>query len=320
MNNIRQNQILRKKIKEKKKKQEKRLFVVFGMAATITLSVALISLSQSNNVNADTAQPLQSNETFILEKNEFENDQQNLTNLVDDSNQNENENFYDVVLGYKRVIKNAEVLESISSDSKILYNVTPSQYLEFMGEVDGWSKVSYKNIIGYVESSSLENTKENELKVIDGVLLATKEYLIPKDFKSRFNPEAENAMMIMFEAMKRDGLEVGVSRKYIESDAIIVENTNSENAFPTIEQHELRTGKSIEFSVQNAATAVDFEQTQQGKWLKSNAHKFGFVLRYPKGKEDITGFISNDKIYSYVGSEIATNMVENNLTLEEYFK
>ena len=53
--------------------------------------------------------------------------------------------------------------------------------------------------------------------------------------------------------------------------------------------------------------------------LINNAHKYGFILRYPKGKEDITGYNYEPWHYRYVGS-LATYLYENDLTLEEYKK
>ena len=64
----------------------------------------------------------------------------------------------------------------------------------------------------------------------------------------------------------------------------------------------------------------NFENSKEFIWMKDNAHKYGFILRYPKGKEHITGFKYEPWHYRYVGNEIAKYIYENNLTLEEYFK
>lgn len=61
-----------------------------------------------------------------------------------------------------------------------------------------------------------------------------------------------------------------------------------------------------------------FAQTAAGKWLEKNAYKYGFILRYPKGKEYITGIIFEPWHYRYVGKEAAKAITENGLTLEEY--
>lgn len=64
----------------------------------------------------------------------------------------------------------------------------------------------------------------------------------------------------------------------------------------------------------------DFEDTKDFIWMKDNAHKYGFILRYPKDKTHITGFKYEPWHYRYVGIEIATYMYEHNLCLEEYKK
>lgn len=62
----------------------------------------------------------------------------------------------------------------------------------------------------------------------------------------------------------------------------------------------------------------NFESTKEFNWMKENAHKFGFILRYPKASFHITGFKYEPWHYRYVGVLVATYIYENNLTLEEY--
>ena len=64
----------------------------------------------------------------------------------------------------------------------------------------------------------------------------------------------------------------------------------------------------------------NFENTKEFIWVKKNAHKYGFIMRYPKAKFHITGFKYEPWHYRYVGRDIATYIYENNLTLEEYKK
>lgn len=63
----------------------------------------------------------------------------------------------------------------------------------------------------------------------------------------------------------------------------------------------------------------NFENTKEYRWMLENAHKYGFILRYPKGKEDITGYMYEPWHYRYVGVEIATFIHQNNITYEEYY-
>ena len=63
---------------------------------------------------------------------------------------------------------------------------------------------------------------------------------------------------------------------------------------------------------------VTFEGTSAFRWLKENAHKFGFILRYPKEKEDVTGYSYEPWHYRFVGREAATEIYEKGITLEEF--
>ena len=53
--------------------------------------------------------------------------------------------------------------------------------------------------------------------------------------------------------------------------------------------------------------------------MQENAHKYGFILRFPKGKENLTGYQYESWHYRYVGKKIAKYIKENDLTLEEYY-
>ncbi|MFZ2918723.1 MAG: D-alanyl-D-alanine carboxypeptidase family protein [Trichococcus flocculiformis] len=68
----------------------------------------------------------------------------------------------------------------------------------------------------------------------------------------------------------------------------------------------------------NSGLLPDLENYPEGLWLKENAPKFGFILRYPKEKEAITGINFEPWHFRYVGIENAMYMTEKNLTLEEY--
>ena len=80
---------------------------------------------------------------------------------------------------------------------------------------------------------------------------------------------------------------------------------------------EHQTGLAVD--VANLSLDYDnFENTKEFNWMKNNAHKFGFILRYPKANFHITGFKYEPWHYRYVGIDIATYIYENNITLEEY--
>lgn len=74
--------------------------------------------------------------------------------------------------------------------------------------------------------------------------------------------------------------------------------------------------------ISNQYTELDKgqEDTKEARWLKENCHKYGFILRYPPEKTDITGIIYEPWHYRYVGVEHAAKIMESGLTLEEYLE
>ena len=62
-----------------------------------------------------------------------------------------------------------------------------------------------------------------------------------------------------------------------------------------------------------------FGNTATGRWLAANAHRYGFVIRYQKNKESVTGYIYEPWHIRYLGVELATDLYNSGLCLEEFF-
>jgi len=101
---------------------------------------------------------------------------------------------------------------------------------------------------------------------------------------------------------------------YVKEDG--VSNADKYSARPGFSEHQ--TGLAVD--VDNGVSGYNnFENTKEFTWMMENAHKYGFILRYPKDKEYITGYIYEAWHYRYVGVEVATFIHKNNLTYEEYY-
>lgn len=87
-------------------------------------------------------------------------------------------------------------------------------------------------------------------------------------------------------------------------------------------QSEHQTGLVMDITCEAMNFQLDdtFGETEEGKWVSENANKYGFIVRYPKGKEDITGYMYEPWHIRYLGVELATGVYESGLTLEEYFE
>ena len=90
------------------------------------------------------------------------------------------------------------------------------------------------------------------------------------------------------------------------------------NTFSAKKRHsEHETGLAIDIR-SKSTLYTKFETTKEYIWIKQNAHKYGFIVRYPKDKEYITGYKFEAWHLRYVGIDVATSMFEQDLVLEEY--
>lgn len=89
------------------------------------------------------------------------------------------------------------------------------------------------------------------------------------------------------------------------------------SAHPGHSEHQLGLAVDISTESRECYLSTCFINTPDGQWLANNAHKYGFTLRYAKGKESITGYSYEPWHYRYVGVELATALYESGLSLEE---
>ena len=87
-------------------------------------------------------------------------------------------------------------------------------------------------------------------------------------------------------------------------------------AHPGFSEHQ--TGMAIDIQTYKSS-AKTFENFDEFKWLEKNAYKYGFILRYPKDKEDITGYDYESWHWRYVGLDVAKYIQENKITFDEYY-
>lgn len=85
---------------------------------------------------------------------------------------------------------------------------------------------------------------------------------------------------------------------------------------PGFSEHQ--TGYALDI-VTYGVSGNSFEDTDEFKWLDENAYKYGFILRYPKNKENITGYSYESWHYRYVGVELAKKVKDSNLAYDEYY-
>lgn len=192
----------------------------------------------------------------------------------------------------------------------------------------------------YLTSKGYKLKIENGIAYVDGNLIVNKTYSLPNDYKpsnpyqvittERCNNCIDKEVMSAFNLMKSDAKAVGLNiyissgyraysyqeRLYNNYSAVDgIEGADTYSARPGHSEHQ--TGLCFDLN------EIDdiFADTGEGIWVNENAHLYGFIIRYPKGKESITGYQYESWHLRYVGKDLATKLYNNGnwLTLEEYY-
>lgn len=147
---------------------------------------------------------------------------------------------------------------------------------------------------------------------------------------------AADAISEMAAAATEDGVTLKISSAYRSEDyqsslyygyvsSYGTETADTISSRPGYSDHQ--TGLAADFvegdgSMNGINFNQSFEDTDSGNWLREHAHEYGFIMRYPKGKQDITGYAYEPWHFRYVGVEYATKIweVDEFESFEEYFE
>jgi D-alanyl-D-alanine carboxypeptidase len=140
--------------------------------------------------------------------------------------------------------------------------------------------------------------------------------VIATPLKTMFTAAAVDGHALMIGSAYRSA---ALQKVYFDSYAAAsgVEAANQYSAYPGQSEHQL--GLSVDISTVSRNCYLDecFTSTPDGQWLADHAYEYGFTLRYPKGKEIITGYQFEPWHYRYVGIDLATALHESGLTFDE---
>lgn len=174
------------------------------------------------------------------------------------------------------------------------------------------------------------------------LMLVNKYYALGKDYQPKnlvsisnqygygtnsIEKEVFNHYLEMFQDAKKEGLTLIVTSSYRDYDYQEelwnqYKNQKGQEWADSISaragQSEHQTGYTMDIATYGSVFN-DFENTDEFKWMEKNAHKYGFILRYPKGKEDITGYDYESWHYRYVGVDTATKVHNLGITYDEYY-
>lgn len=174
--------------------------------------------------------------------------------------------------------------------------------------------------------AALVNVKvipDAECTYIDGILIANKTYPLPQSYAPGWDTVASEQLKVMFEAAKQDGISLWVKsgyRSYIDQKIIYngyvardgKEAADKYSARPGHSEHQ--TGLAFDLN----SIDYSFASTPEAAWIADNCYKYGFIVRYPGGKEDITGYIYEPWHVRYIGIEKAKEVYDSGLCLEEF--
>lgn len=182
------------------------------------------------------------------------------------------------------------------------------------------------NLPDYVSTTANGYTIErvSGITYVDGVMIANKTYTLPRDFDPGIQPDAYDAFWEMQSAAEEDGISLYIVsgyRSYYDQDAIYARYVDSDgkDAADTYSSRPGHSDHQTGYTFDLNSLEQSFEDTPEGIWLAENCARFGFIIRYPKGKDAYTGYMFEPWHVRYIGREKAEAVTASGLSLEEYY-
>lgn len=164
----------------------------------------------------------------------------------------------------------------------------------------------------------------NGITYVDGIMIANKTYSLPADYDPGTHREAADALEEMQAAAWEDGLSLYVVSGYRSYDTqlsvyagwVDLDGEEEADTYSSRAGHsDHQTGYTFDLN----SLEQDFAYTPEGIWLAEHCADFGFIIRYPEGKEAYTGYTYEPWHVRYIGKEKARIITDSGLSLEEYY-
>lgn len=218
------------------------------------------------------------------------------------------------------------VRKNADKGSELLGKVPAGTHLLPVSKKDGWYEVIWKDLRGWVSGEYL---KSGEVWMKEGIVVANKGHELSTSFNPGQNPEATSSLNKMIEDAKKEKLKLvmfsgfrsserqtQLYNNYVSKDGVREADTYS--ARPGYSEHQTGLAFDIGGADSNYWVSEKLGDTTEGKWMMKNAHLYGFIFSYPKGKEKITGYQYEPWHLRYVGKEVAEKIYQSGETLDEY--
>lgn len=209
-----------------------------------------------------------------------------------------------------------------SKSWEVLIKKDPNDYIDEQGIVTDYSQTDA--LINKERALPADYAPSDLVKLQVPTVLANAEI-------NQLRQPASEALSALFEEALTQGFTLRARsgyRSYSTQNSLFqssvarngLEHANKYSARPGHSEHQTGLAMDITASSVNNQLSESFGTTQEGIWVAENAHRFGFIIRYPKGKEEITGYNYEPWHLRYVGLELATEIYNSGLTMEEYFQ
>lgn len=178
-------------------------------------------------------------------------------------------------------------------------------------------------VIKAVSSNNYYNYNSEDITYINGILLVNKNHPVPRDYAPGLQDDAYNAFLQLSADAASAGFDIQLLSGYRSYDTqdrlynnyVAVYGQAEADTFsarPGTSEHQ--TGLAMDVGWIDDS----YGDTPSGIWLAQNCYKYGFIIRYPKGKENITGYKYEPWHIRYLGKDVAQAVYNSGLCLEEY--
>lgn len=222
-----------------------------------------------------------------------------------------NYNYIDRYINYKENNKELSIEQIIKN---VNMNLDKTHYEDKIPAKNLNEKTILVNKYYYLDENYVPNNLEkiNNQYALDNMKLV-------KEAKEAFEKLSKDALkeklnIIAMSAYRSYSYQIDLYNRYAKSDG--KEKADTYSGRPGHSEHQ--TGLAVDV-YNKKLPYTSFENTKEYEWMMKNAYKYGFILRFPKDKEEETGYHFESWHYRYVGIDIATYIKENNISFEEYY-
>ena len=196
------------------------------------------------------------------------------------------------------------------------------------GTIKGFGTLKVENLFSDINCRGSVTAKikapkpvtKDGVTTVGGIIIANKKYDLPKDYGTGLDRETYLAYLKMKKASGYDMTIVSGFRSYEKQEQVFeywcsidgYDRAVTYSALPGQSEHQ--TGLALDIS----SLQQSYGETEEGIWLKENCWQYGFIIRYPKGKEKITGYMYEPWHVRYLGTSTAKLVYDSGLTLEEF--